>query len=170
MWLNIYLASPLPSSSRWFTSPWGTVSYPARNQLKPPIPDSSFKSRKVYHGDKIRWNPPVAMARNLTMLLLFFTIIPPFWKKNWGGHMSFCEATDTPILDFWWRLLWVSEPEPLLFLYLGPFWSQLITLVFYLSDLTLGCQSQCTFGSYLVCTCQTCHGCLCSYEASVVYF
>ena len=23
----------------------------------------------------------------------------------------FCGATDTPILDFWWRLLWVSKPE-----------------------------------------------------------
>ena len=22
----------------------------------------------------------------------------------------FCAATDTPVLDFWWRLLWVSEP------------------------------------------------------------
>ena len=32
--------------------------------------------------------------------------------------MSICGATDTPIgdtdapvLDFWWRLLWVSKPE-----------------------------------------------------------
>ena len=24
---------------------------------------------------------------------------------------SFCGATDTPVLDFWWRLLWVSKPE-----------------------------------------------------------
>ena len=23
----------------------------------------------------------------------------------------FCGATDTPILDFWWRLVWVSKPE-----------------------------------------------------------
>ena len=23
----------------------------------------------------------------------------------------FCGATDTPILDFWWHLLWVSKPE-----------------------------------------------------------
>ena len=23
----------------------------------------------------------------------------------------FCGATDTPILDFWWRLLWVLKPE-----------------------------------------------------------
>ena len=25
--------------------------------------------------------------------------------------MSICGATDTPVLDFWWRLLWVSKPE-----------------------------------------------------------
>ena len=23
----------------------------------------------------------------------------------------FCGATDTPVSDFWWRLLWVSKPE-----------------------------------------------------------
>ena len=23
----------------------------------------------------------------------------------------FCGATDTPVLDFWWHLLWVSKPE-----------------------------------------------------------
>ena len=28
-----------------------------------------------------------------------------------GGHKSFCGATDTPILDFWWCLPWVSKPE-----------------------------------------------------------
>ena len=25
--------------------------------------------------------------------------------------MSFCWATDTPVLDIWWCLLWVSKPE-----------------------------------------------------------
>ena len=25
--------------------------------------------------------------------------------------MSICGATDTPVLDFWWYLLWVSKPE-----------------------------------------------------------
>ena len=32
--------------------------------------------------------------------------------------MSFYEATDTPPLDFWWCLLWVSKPE----------WAALFTL------------------------------------------
>ena len=32
--------------------------------------------------------------------------------KNCSGDISpFCGATDTPILDFWWRLLWVSKKE-----------------------------------------------------------
>ena len=35
---------------------------------------------------------------------LFFTI---FWRTS--SH--FCGATDIPVLDFWWRLLWVSKPK-----------------------------------------------------------
>ena len=31
--------------------------------------------------------------------------------KVFGGHMSFFGATGTPVLDFWWHLLWVSKPE-----------------------------------------------------------
>ena len=27
-----------------------------------------------------------------------------------GGHVSFCGGTDTAVLDFWWRLPWVSKP------------------------------------------------------------
>ena len=34
-----------------------------------------------------------------------------FFLKFFGGHMSFLGATGTPVLDFWWRLLWVSKPE-----------------------------------------------------------
>ena len=32
-----------------------------------------------------------------------------FFKKNFGGQMSFYGAIDTPVLDFWWCLLWVSK-------------------------------------------------------------
>ena len=35
-----------------------------------------------------------------------------------GGYMSFYGATDTPVLDFWWCLLWVSKPK----------WAALFTL------------------------------------------
>ena len=29
----------------------------------------------------------------------------------WRTWVLFVGATDTPVLDFWWRLLWVSKPE-----------------------------------------------------------
>ena len=34
-----------------------------------------------------------------------------FLKKNLEDFSSFCGAADTPVLDFWWRLPWVSKPE-----------------------------------------------------------
>ena len=36
-----------------------------------------------------------------------------FFKYFCVGHvqMSYFGATRTPVLDFWWRLLWVSKPE-----------------------------------------------------------
>ena len=34
-----------------------------------------------------------------------------FFFKFLVDTSPFCGATDTPILDFWWRLLWVSKPE-----------------------------------------------------------
>ena len=36
-----------------------------------------------------------------------------FLKKKhfWEGISPFCRATDTPVLDFWWHLDWVSRPE-----------------------------------------------------------
>ena len=33
-----------------------------------------------------------------------------FLKHFWGDISPFCGATDTPVLEFWWRLLWVSKP------------------------------------------------------------
>ena len=33
------------------------------------------------------------------------------FKSFWRTHMSFFGATGTPVLDFWWHLLWVSKPE-----------------------------------------------------------
>ena len=34
-----------------------------------------------------------------------------FFFKVFGGHMSIFGANGTPVLDFWWCLLWVSKPE-----------------------------------------------------------
>ena len=36
---------------------------------------------------------------------------PLFFKKKLDDASLFCGATDTPVLDFWWRLPWVSKPE-----------------------------------------------------------
>ena len=33
-----------------------------------------------------------------------------FSKKCFEDISPFCEATDTPVLDFWWHLPWVSKP------------------------------------------------------------
>ena len=42
---------------------------------------------------------------------------PPKLKKNNNKFLEdispFCGATDTPVLDFWWCLLWFSKPEPI---------------------------------------------------------
>ena len=34
-----------------------------------------------------------------------------FVFEVFGGHISFFGATGSPVLDFWWHLLWVSKPE-----------------------------------------------------------
>ena len=33
--------------------------------------------------------------------------------------MSYFGATGTPVLDFWWRLLWVSKPEWFCFIHIA---------------------------------------------------
>ena len=33
------------------------------------------------------------------------------WKIFWRTSSPFCGVADTPVLDFWWRLPWVSKPE-----------------------------------------------------------
>ena len=37
---------------------------------------------------------------------IFFLL---FFEKKFGGHKSFYGATDTPVLDFWWHLFWVTK-------------------------------------------------------------
>ena len=41
-----------------------------------------------------------------------------FLKKYLEDISPFCRVTDTPVLDFWWHLLWISKPE----------WAPLFTL------------------------------------------
>ena len=40
----------------------------------------------------------------------FFFFFLFFLKKFLEDMSPFCGATDTPVLDFWWRLPWVSKP------------------------------------------------------------
>ena len=42
---------------------------------------------------------------NSKLYVLFFLFF--FWRT----HVSFFGPTGTPVLDFWWRLLWVLKPE-----------------------------------------------------------
>ena len=44
----------------------------------------------------------IATAKFVSFLFVF--------QKIFGGHKSFLRATDTPVLDFYWRLAWVSKP------------------------------------------------------------
>ena len=40
----------------------------------------------------------------------FNTVVTDFFRKIFfGGHQFFFGATDTPVLDFWWHLPWVSK-------------------------------------------------------------
>ena len=67
----------------------------------------------IRNGPGCRKNPS---PRHLTwwwrtLVHTFFSYF--FFIKVFGGHIhtSFFRATGTPILDFWWLLLWVSKPK-----------------------------------------------------------
>ena len=49
---------------------------------------------------------------NFVVTLILISRISAGYGYYFLEDMSpFCGAIDTPILDFWWRLLWVSKPE-----------------------------------------------------------
>ena len=49
--------------------------------------------------------------RLISLCTFFDNLFFKSFLKVFGGHMSIFRATGTPVLDFWWRLLWVSKPE-----------------------------------------------------------
>ena len=55
----------------------------------------------------------------MSLLTFWYNSYYFFFKKVFGGHIhiSFFGATGTPVLNFWWRLLWVSKPEWVLALF-----------------------------------------------------
>ena len=66
-----------------------------------------------------------------------------FWTgflKFFCGHVSFFGATSTPVLGFWWRLLWVSKPEvERTELVIKIFWSVLIFVHYFCKCLLSTC-------------------------------
>ena len=60
----------------------------------------------------------VSSLSGITTRQWYFFLFIVFFLKIFGGHMSFYGATDTPVLDFWWRLFNGSKPE----------WATLFTL------------------------------------------
>ena len=49
--------------------------------------------------------------KNYNKFRLFRAIVYFFLKHFLGNISPFCRATDTPVLDFWYCLHWVSKPE-----------------------------------------------------------
>ena len=70
----------------------------------------NFKATYLYLGIySLFWGmsvlTPTRITKNVCPLLLAW---PFFWEKKWEDK-SFLWATDTPALDFWWCLPWVSK-------------------------------------------------------------
>ena len=50
--------------------------------------------------------------KNLKKITIYICQIAyPLFKTFLEDVSPFCGATDTPVLDFWWHLLWISKPE-----------------------------------------------------------
>ena len=83
-------------------------------------------------------------------LVLSQGTIPYLFLKNFGRHMSFCRATDTPVLDFWWRLPRVSKSE----------WAALFVIMFVGNTPVLDLMSNLGFKARMEpLTCVLCHLC-----------
>ena len=84
----------------------------------------SFCPQGVYVADTPQQNPPAntpgkhPLGRHpprwllqWTVCILLECILVVFFKTVLEYISPFCGATDTPVLNFWWCLLWVSKPE-----------------------------------------------------------
>ena len=61
--------------------------------------------------------------------------------KIFGRHKSFCGATDTPVLDFWWHMPWVSKPGWI------PLLACFIAYIQWISQIHLWCDTCWPLGS-----------------------
>ena len=102
---------------------WVYCSYEPGDRTRKPLPmavpavawtnaqvvnSNSTSSGKETHG-------PLSVAKfDLTWRMSQWELVPSlrfFFFKFLEDMSPFCGAIDTPVSDFWWRLLWVSKPE-----------------------------------------------------------
>ena len=81
----------------WFFNCMGDLWYP--------IVVCSSGNESFGAGSDVRWFDLEMNAMELHTFLIFIFL------KFLEDMSPFFGATDTPILDFWWHLLWVSETE-----------------------------------------------------------
>ena len=77
----------------------------------PPLPPPRIRYWNPKH---IRVADPTLDPHDqLVQIRIFFQphSYPANLLKKFTFQLSFCGATGTPVLDFWWHLLWVSKPE-----------------------------------------------------------
>ena len=122
--LGIQSLSPAPLSLSWSRESRIIVTSLVRSTVALNLSLRDFKSCKskgshlaqnldlsVHLKQQFQWIPPCFL------LLKMFIITQSrfFFRKNsfFVGdiHMSYFGATGTPVLDFWWRFLWVLKPE-----------------------------------------------------------
>ena len=53
----------------------------------------------------------ISRTCGINCIIFHYHIKYLFFKKRLDDISPFCGATDTPNLDFWWCLIWVSKPK-----------------------------------------------------------
>ena len=94
--------------------PQNRVSFSGSLRLPEIVSQLVYQSKLHIQGNKIclwyqLWQYLPSSVRIASILTWFKGIF--FFFKFLEDMSPFCGATDTPVLDFWWRLLWVSKPE-----------------------------------------------------------
>ena len=98
----------------WYFNQWCRISKQNFDLRTIPIPGgynplANLGGSKISQFHAVFWE--IGQKCMLPPPGVFDRYIYFFLKKIFVGHMSICGATDTPVLDFWWHLLWVSKPE-----------------------------------------------------------
>ena len=97
----------------------------------------------TYFSDVLFWKNELGSnfkLRNKPQLLYSVTAFGLWTVSIEIFFLTFCGATDIPVLDFWWHLLWVSKPEWAAIYMLGRGIHFTCSLRFNDSCQPLGCQ------------------------------